>query len=80
MISLIFAMGKNNALGYNNKMPWHLPADFAYFKNVTMGKPVIMGRKTFESIGKPLPGRINIVISRSKSFSHEGCLVVESVD
>jgi len=80
MISLIFAMGKNNALGYNNKMPWHLPADFAYFKNVTMGKPVIMGRKTFESIGKPLSGRINIVISRSKSFSHEGCLVVESVD
>jgi dihydrofolate reductase len=80
MISLIFAMGKNNALGYKNKMPWHLPADFAYFKRVTMGQPVIMGRKTFESIGKPLPGRENIVITRSKSFSHQGCIVVDSVD
>jgi len=80
MISLIFAMGKNNALGYKNKMPWHLPADFAYFKKVTMGQPVIMGRKTFESIGKPLPGRENIVITRSTSFSHEGCIIVDSLD
>jgi len=80
MISLIFAMGKNNALGYKNQMPWHLPADFAYFKKVTMGQPVIMGRKTFESIGKPLPGRENIVITRSTSFSHEGCIIVDSLD
>ncbi|MHB8062035.1 MAG: dihydrofolate reductase [Ruminiclostridium sp.] len=80
MISLIFAMGRNNALGYKNKMPWHLPADFAYFKRITMGQPVIMGRKTFESIGKPLPGRKNIVVTRSTGFSHEGCIVVDSVD
>jgi len=80
MISLIFAIGKNNAIGYNNKLPWYLPADFAYFKRVTMGRPVIMGRKTFESIGKPLPGRINIVITRSTSFSRDGCIVVDSVD
>jgi len=80
MISLIFAIGKNNALGYKNKMPWYLPADFAYFKKVTMGQPVIMGRKTFESIGKPLPGRINIVLTRSESFYHDGCIVVDSID
>lgn len=80
MISLIFAIGRNNAIGYKNKMPWHLPADFAYFKKVTMGKPVIMGRKTFESIGKPLPGRTNIVITRSKDFFHEGCVIVDSID
>lgn len=80
MISLIFAIGRNNALGNKNKMPWYLPADFAYFKKVTMGQPVIMGRKTFESIGKPLPGRINIVITRSTSFSYEGCIVVDSID
>lgn len=80
MISMIWAMGKDNALGCKNRMPWHLPADFAYFKNVTMGKPVIMGRKTFESIGKPLPGRTNIVITGSTSFSNEGCIVVDSID
>ena len=80
MISLIFAMGRNNALGCNNKMPWYLPADFAYFKKVTMGQPIIMGRKTFQSIGKPLPGRTNIVITRSADFSHEGCIVVDSID
>lgn len=80
MISLIFAIGKNNAMGYKNKMPWYLPADFAYFKKVTMGKPVIMGRKTFESIGRPLPGRTNIVITRSKDFYHEDCIIVDSID
>jgi len=79
MISLIFAMGRNNALGYKNKMPWHIPADFTYFKRVTMGQPVIMGRKTFESIGKPLSGRTNIVITRSTSFPNNGCIVVDSV-
>lgn len=80
MISLIFAIGRNNALGCKNRMPWYLPADFAYFKRTTMGKPVIMGRKTFESIGKPLSGRMNIVITRSTSFSHEGCIVVDSIE
>lgn len=80
MISMIWAMGRNNALGCKNRMPWYLPADFAYFKKVTMGQPVIMGRKTFESIGKPLPGRTNIIITRNKEFSYEGCVVVDSVE
>jgi dihydrofolate reductase len=80
MISMIWAMGKNNALGCRNRMPWYLPGDFAYFKRVTMGKPVIMGRKTFESIGKPLPGRTNIIITRDAGFKHEGCIAVNSID
>ncbi|QNU65858.1 dihydrofolate reductase [Ruminiclostridium herbifermentans] len=80
MISLIFAMGKDNSIGYKNKLPWRLPADLAYFKKVTMGKPVIMGRKTFESLGRPLPGRTNVVITRNRNFMHEGCIIVESVE
>ncbi|HEX2926630.1 MAG TPA: dihydrofolate reductase [Ruminiclostridium sp.] len=80
MISMIWAMGRNNALGCKNRMPWHIPADFAYFKRITMGKPVIMGRKTFESLGKPLPGRINIVISRDTGYKPEGCIAVNSID
>lgn len=80
MISLIFAIDKNNALGYKNKMPWYLPADLAYFKKVTMGKPVIMGRKTFESLSRPLPGRTNIVITRNKDFTHDDCIIVDSVE
>lgn len=80
MISMIWAMGKDNALGCKNRMPWYLPADFAYFKRVTMGKPVIMGRKTFESIGKPLPGRENIIITRDKAYKPEGCIVVYSIE
>jgi dihydrofolate reductase len=80
MISMIWAMGRDNALGCKNRMPWYIPADFAYFKKATMGKPVIMGRKTFESIGKPLPGRKNIVITRDTSYNPEGCIVVNSID
>ncbi len=80
MISIIWAMGKNNALGCKNRMPWYLPADFAYFKKVTLGKPVIMGRKTYESIGKPLPGRKNIIITRDMDFRPEGCIAVNSID
>lgn len=64
MISLIAAMAQNRVIGFNNQMPWHMPADLAHFKKVTSGKPVIMGRKTFDSIGRLLPGRRNIVISR----------------
>ncbi len=79
MISLIAAMDKNRLIGKANGLPWHLPADFKHFKEVTMGKPIIMGRKTFESIGKPLPGRKNIVISR-KGFTAEGVFVVDSID
>lgn len=80
MISLIFAMGNNKAIGYKNQMPWHLPADLAFFKKITMGKPVIMGRKTFESLGRPLPGRTNVVITRNKELTHDGCVIVDSID
>jgi len=79
IISLIAAMDKNRLIGANNGLPWHLPADFSHFKKVTMNKPIVMGRKTFESIGKPLPGRQNIVISRS-GFSAQGVTVVDSID
>ncbi len=78
-ISLIVAMAKNRVIGNKNKMPWHLPADFTYFKKVTIGHPVIMGRKTFESIGRPLPGRRNIVISRNAAFRADGAEVVTSL-
>ena len=61
-ISLIVAVSENHVIGRDNQLPWHLPEDLQYFKSVTMGKPLIMGRKTFESIGRPLPGRTNIVI------------------
>lgn len=64
-ISLIAAMAHNRVIGKNGDMPWHLPGELQYFKSLTMGKPIVMGRKTFESIGRPLPGRHNIVISRS---------------
>lgn len=65
MLSLIVAMTKNQVIGRNNKMPWHLSADLAWFRQNTLSKPVIMGRRTFESIGRPLPKRINIVLSRT---------------
>jgi dihydrofolate reductase len=80
MISLIAAMARNRVIGKDNAMPWHLPADLAHFKRVTMGKPVIMGRNTYESIGFPLPGRKNVVISRNPDFQPEGCVVVSSID
>lgn len=64
LLSLIAAMAQNRVIGLNNQMPWHMPADLAHFKQVTMGKPVVMGRKTFDSIGRLLPGRRNVVISR----------------
>ena len=79
-ISLIVAMAKNRVIGNNNKMPWHLPADFAYFKKITSGHPIIMGRKTFESIGHPLPGRRNIVVSRNPVFRADGVDVVASLE
>jgi len=80
IISIIAAMDRNHLIGNNNQLPWHLPADFAHFKSVTMGKPIIMGRKTFESIGKPLPGRINIVLSRDSGTQYEGVECVTSFD
>lgn len=80
MISLIVAHDKNHVIGYENDMPWHLPGDLQYFKEMTMGKPIIMGRKTFESIGRPLPGRRNIVITRNESYAAEGIETVSSLD
>lgn len=77
-ISLIAAMAKDRVIGKDNDMPWHLPADLQHFKKVTLGKPVIMGRRTFESIGRPLPGRKNIVITRNSDWSHDGVEVVSS--
>jgi len=82
-ISLIVATAENNVIGMDNKMPWHIPADFKHFKAITLGKPCIMGRKTYESIldqlGKPLPGRESIVISRG-GYTHEGCTSASSVE
>ncbi|MNC02600.1 Dihydrofolate reductase [compost metagenome] len=69
-------MDKNGLIGDHGKLPWSLPADLAYFKQKTMGYPVIMGRKTYESIGKPLPGRENIILTRDKDFKADGCNVV----
>ena len=77
-LAMIAAMAKNRIIGADNDMPWHLPADLKHFKSVTMGKAVIMGRKTYESIGKPLPNRLNIVLTRDKSFQAEGAVVVHS--
>ena len=80
LLSLIVAMDRNRLIGRNNQLPWYLPADLKHFKSVTMGKPIIMGRKTHESIGKPLPGRQNIVISRRTDYDAPGCVVCGSLD
>ncbi len=79
-ISLIVAMANDRVIGRGNQMPWHLPADLKHFKSVTMGKPVVMGRRTFESIGRPLPGRLNIVISRNSDWHYEGVETATSLD
>ena len=78
--SLIVAAAENGIIGKDNDMPWKISSDLKYFKKVTMDKPVIMGRKTFQSIGKPLPGRVNIVITRDNSFTHEGVITAHSVE
>lgn len=79
-ISLIVAMANNRVIGLDNKMPWHLSADLKKFKSITMGSPVLMGRKTYESIGRPLPGRINMIISRNLDYQQEGCLVFNDLN
>ncbi len=79
-LSLIVAMATNRAIGLNNKMPWHLSADLKKFKQITMGSPILMGRKTYESIGRPLPGRSNIIISRNPDYQQPGCTVFNSID
>ncbi|MCF6348193.1 MAG: dihydrofolate reductase [Flavobacteriaceae bacterium] len=80
MITIIAAIGKNRELGKNNDLIWHLPNDLKRFKKVTSGHDVIMGRKTFESLGKPLPNRTNIIITRNGNFQAEGCTIVNSLD
>jgi dihydrofolate reductase len=80
MLSLIVAVSKNHVIGYENKMPWHLPAELAYFQRITTGHPIIMGRKTFQSIGRPLPNRRNIVVSRNMTFTAEGIEVSASLE
>ena len=79
-IAMIAAVAQNNAIGINNKLPWYLPGDLRYFKAVTMGKPIIMGRKTFESLGKPLPGRTNIVMTRDPEWMNDNVRVVANLD
>jgi len=78
-ITLIAAMDRNNVIGYKGKMPWHLPADLKRFKALTMFSPIIMGRKTYESIGKPLPNRINIIVTHDKTYQAAGCSIVNTV-
>lgn len=78
-ISIVVAMSTNRVIGSNNQLPWHLPNDLQYFKRLTMGSPIIMGRKTYESIGRPLPGRLNIVVSRQSPAAIFPCGVPESV-
>lgn len=79
-LSIIVAMANNRAIGNNNELLWHLPEDLKHFKRTTMGKPIIMGRKTFESIGRALPGRLNIVITRQQDWQADGVKVVNSIE
>jgi len=79
-VSLVVAMARNHVIGRDNTLPWRLPADLKHFKEVTWGKPILMGRKTFQSIGKPLPGRSNLVLTRDRGWKAEGVLVVHSLD
>ena len=78
-ISIVVAAADNGVIGKDNALIWRLPDDVRFFKNITMGKPIIMGRKTFDAIGKPLPGRLNIVVSRKSDLRIEGCVVVSSI-
>ena len=80
MISLIAAVADNNVIGRDNRLPWHLPADLKFFKNTTTGHHVLMGRKTFDEIKKPLPGRINVIITRQADFSPDGVAIARSID
>lgn len=79
-VSLIVAMAKNRVIGVNNTLPWHLPADLKHFKALTMGHHIVMGRKTYDSIGKPLPGRTSVVVSRNRKLKIDGCIVVHTLE
>jgi dihydrofolate reductase len=80
MLSIIVAASENNVIGIHNHLPWHLPVDMRYFKSTTIGKPIVMGRKSFDELGRALPGRPNIVITRQKDFAREGVIVVSSLE
>ena len=80
MISIIVALAGNGVIGSDNRLPWHLPDDLKRFKALSLGKPIVMGRRTFESIGRPLPGRTNIVVSRQPGLAIAGTLVAQSLD
>ena len=79
-VCIVVAMAENRVIGQDNDLPWRIPEDLKYFKNVTMGLPLVMGRKTFESIGKPLPGRPHFIVTRNKEWSHEGVSVSSSLE
>jgi dihydrofolate reductase len=79
-LELVVAVAENDVIGRGNQLPWHLPADLRHFKSLTLGKPVLMGRRTYVSIGKALPGRTNIVLSRSADFSTHDCVVARTLD
>lgn len=79
-LSILVAMAKNRVIGRDNRLPWHLPADLKHFKFLTMGQTIVMGRKTYESIGKPLPGRANVVITRQTDYEIPGAVVVNSLE
>lgn len=79
-LSIIVAMDKNRVIGRGDDLPWHISEDLKHFKKITMGKPIIMGRKTHESIGRPLPGRENIILTRDVSYTAEGCTVLHSIE
>ncbi len=79
-LSIIVAMDKNRVIGRGDALPWHISSDLKHFKKITMGKPIIMGRKTHESIGRPLPGRENIILTRDKTYQAEGCTVLNSME
>ncbi len=78
-VSVVAALAKNRVIGIENRLPWRLPEDLAHFRTLTLGHPVLMGRKTFESLGRPLPGRTNVVVTRNRGYRAEGCLVAESI-
>ncbi len=79
-ISIIAAVAENGVIGKRGDIPWYLPSDFAFFKSVTIGKPIIMGRKTFDSIGRPLPKRTNIIVSKQKDYQPDGVIVIDSLE
>lgn len=78
-IIIVAALAENRVIGKDNDLVWHLPKDLKHFKSLTLGHPMVMGRKTFESFGKPLPGRTNIIVTRDKNYKVEGCIVVHSL-